>query len=269
MLTRCVAFSAAAAFCATAFPASGAPKSQILETRLPGWKVVRRAQQCSLVYTRAQYGFSVELSDSFAEPTIFFNRPTGGTPGSVRARVFLRPVGGSYAGEQDTALKLPGGFVLSDLPSSFTDALSTSNRLELHIDGKKRLDFAMANPAPAVSAVRSCHHGLLRSWGLDPAAYRTLARPPVPVGRHEWFRGVAELDHVRNLSRGGDAIVKFTVTPEGRAKDCTTVAPSGSAVIDWQTCSTIVAKARFSPAIGPTGQPVATAIAFKSRWVIF
>ena len=64
----------------------------------------------------------------------------------------------------------------------------------------------------------------------------------------------------------GVAGVTVRVNPDGSASNCRVARSSGSAAADALMCQLTVAYVRFSPALDPTGRPVAEDITFFPNW---
>ncbi len=68
--------------------------------------------------------------------------------------------------------------------------------------------------------------------------------------------------------RAGVTGFRVTVSPEGRATGCTVTSSSGSPDLDEATCSNVMRRARFNPAMDGEGQPTAGSYSGRIRWVI-
>ena len=64
----------------------------------------------------------------------------------------------------------------------------------------------------------------------------------------------------------GVAGVTVRVNPDGSASDCRVARSSGSAAADSLMCQLTVAYVRFSPALDPSGRPVAEDVTFFPNW---
>jgi TonB family protein len=70
------------------------------------------------------------------------------------------------------------------------------------------------------------------------------------------------------LHNGEEGTVGFRlyISPEGRAAGCTISSSSGSASLDETTCSIMMARARFTPAIDYRGRPTHDTLSARVRW---
>jgi periplasmic protein TonB len=70
----------------------------------------------------------------------------------------------------------------------------------------------------------------------------------------------------REARRGTQVIVRVTVTPEGRARDCAIIRPSPDAEADRITCRLIETRLGFRPAMDANGNPVAAPFYWRQQW---
>lgn len=74
----------------------------------------------------------------------------------------------------------------------------------------------------------------------------------------------------RSLQQEEEGITAFrlTVGPHGRVDACHITASSGSALLDAATCSNIIRRARFEPALDDDGNPIVGRYSNRVRWQI-
>lgn len=70
----------------------------------------------------------------------------------------------------------------------------------------------------------------------------------------------------REARKGTQVIVRVTVTPEGRARDCAIVRPSPDPEADRITCRLVESRLGFRPAMDSNGNPVAAPFYWRQRW---
>lgn len=70
----------------------------------------------------------------------------------------------------------------------------------------------------------------------------------------------------REARRGTQVIVRVTVTPEGRARDCAIVRPSPDPHADRITCQLVESRLGFRPATDASGNPVAAPFYWRQQW---
>ena len=76
-------------------------------------------------------------------------------------------------------------------------------------------------------------------------------------------------DYPRAASRAraeGEVLVRFTVSPAGRAEGCAVLRSSGHALLDDTTCRLIERRFRFRPARNAYGDPVPETRMWEQRW---
>ncbi len=72
-----------------------------------------------------------------------------------------------------------------------------------------------------------------------------------------WFTDADYPSRAIRNEEAGRVQYRLTVSPNGRALDCTVIVSSGSATLDSETCKIAIRRSRFSPATDGTGNPVA------------
>ena len=96
-----------------------------------------------------------------------------------------------------------------------------------------------------------------------------LGQPAVPRGNPASW--VSESDYpARDIREGNQGRVGFALSlgADGRVTACRVTSSSGHAGLDAATCTLVTRRARFSPATGPDGRPVAGSYSGTIRWVI-
>ncbi len=138
---------------------------------------------------------------------------------------------------------------------------------QLHVlAGKLTLNFKLGNIGGAMQALQKCERELLISWGMDPLVLDSIASPAFHPNLVMIF---STNDYPSSAIRGrqqGTAGVYFRIGTDGRVSDCRVAEPSGSAVLDAQTCAIIVRRARYQPAKTKTGERVASIGFQRIRW---
>jgi TonB family protein len=111
-------------------------------------------------------------------------------------------------------------------------------------------DTAVSPPTAIVTAP---------SVTTKPAA-KVAAAPPT------WVISNPIAIDTRRGRYSGTVAVRFTVGLDGRLSNCTTAKSSGNSDLDALTCRTVVARARFTPARGARGQPIASQAVATYVW---
>lgn len=107
-----------------------------------------------------------------------------------------------------------------------------------------------------------CYDTLLESWGVDLAAVRALRVLPEPINPRNWINSSL----LPGFTGEATAAVLLSISAEGRVTHCRTVDSSGLAEVDAAVCNQLRFRARYSPAIGPDGTPVATHLVRRVRY---
>ena len=158
---------------------------------------------------------------------------------------------------------------VSGLPEDFFDRFAGSKEVVVRQEGRELFRIGYGRAAAAIQSLRACDEGLLASWGVDPQLMNSLQRKPVPAGKlSDWVRDADYPDEAIRARQSGSAVVRFTIATDGRARDCVTVASSGSTLLDSQTCRLLTMRARYEPALGPDGKPLAVKAVQTMRWVL-
>ena len=92
------------------------------------------------------------------------------------------------------------------------------------------------------------------------AAAKVVAAPST------WIIGGPIAIDTRRGRYKGTVAVRFTVGLDGRLSNCTTAQSSGNSDLDALTCRTLVQRARFTPARGAQGQPMASQAVATYVW---
>ncbi|WP_017666423.1 TonB family protein [Porphyrobacter sp. AAP82] len=93
-----------------------------------------------------------------------------------------------------------------------------------------------------------------------------VSRPVHISGRIDNARDFPVPPGGREARRGTQVIVRVTVTPEGRARDCAIVRPSPDPEADRITCRLIESRLGFRPAMDANGNPVAAPFYWRQQW---
>lgn len=121
----------------------------------------------------------------------------------------------------------------------------------------------------AFAAWRQCTDQLVRSWGLDPAQQAHRQSPPKPLSEpRTWLRSG---DYpVGALAKGAQALVNFrlNVDATGTPTECEIQRSYSGELFDKVSCSKIMARARFQPALDEAGKPIASYFATRIIWIM-
>lgn len=160
------------------------------------------------------------------------------------------------------------GLSLYQLEPGFLEALSSATGVIVEVEGRKIVEVAVPGAAAAVKMLRTCNDSLLEAMGVDPNLLASLRKRPVPVGGNvaQW---VSHDDYPAEALRrraSGTSVVRLTIGTDGRVRNCAVAATSGDASLDRTTCSILLRRGRFEPAIGADGDPVEAPVVTSLRW---
>ena len=149
----------------------------------------------------------------------------------------------------------------------FLDRLASAASIRLEENGSVLRELPLPEAARAVAAFRECRDDALRGWGIDPVAYTALRRLPKAMGGStQWVRYSDYPPAALHQNRSGRPVARLTVGPDGRVSDCKIVHASGTPDLDTKTCDVMKRRARYEPALGPDGAPVAAPVIVGVNW---
>lgn len=148
------------------------------------------------------------------------------------------------------------------------DLRQIGTRINLGSDGVDVL-FALTQMGPLLKTLDSCVDDLKKVWNVPSLeGGPSTLRQPVQgnlqgLVRPEDYPGIA-------LEENQQGTVTFTllVDETGRVADCTVIGTSGAASLDAQSCATVRARAKFTPAIGMDGKPAKASLIQRVNWRI-
>ncbi|MET0370490.1 MAG: TonB family protein [Sphingobium sp.] len=126
-------------------------------------------------------------------------------------------------------------------------------------------------PAPPIQTVRTPPPVFIPT----PVAAPPPPPPPpaVPASRATprsqpgtWLSDADYPSRAQREERSGSAGYRLSIGADGRVTSCTITSSTGHADLDDATCKLIPRRARFKPAIGTDGQPMADSYAGRITW---
>lgn len=108
-----------------------------------------------------------------------------------------------------------------------------------------------------LAALDTCIDNLLTSWGVDVEKHKTLTRAVTPLKSPD--KWIVSSDYPTDmLSAGQPALVNFrlSIGPDGVPTACHIQATTRPKEFDNAVCKSVMRRARFSPALDATGQPL-------------
>ncbi|TVV73463.1 energy transducer TonB [Sphingomonas solaris] len=101
-----------------------------------------------------------------------------------------------------------------------------------------------------------------------PATAKDRSATAVAQAPETWI--VADDYPAAALKAGTEGVsaVRWDITPEGKAENCSVTTSSGSPDLDQAACTAIVGRARYVPALDKKGRPVRSFATRRVRWQI-
>jgi hypothetical protein len=248
------------------FPASSTAAPAPEPNRLQ-WEVNWDETQCSLIRRgTGDHPFSFVMALSPASRLAFLQllyEGSGPPEGKVRLNLVFWP------GEVRVPVDFEAGRTgrRNDL-MAFTEAdllgpLELARSLTI-AGSRPYLTIDLGEAGKAVASLRACRTDILREWGVDSAALDALRKLP------ELETPPSELPFGRKARANapGHLLARLDVTLDGRVSACAVVHGSRGAEVDSKVCDLWWRNARFKPALGASGAPVAATIVSDFIWSI-
>ncbi|HEY0624356.1 energy transducer TonB [Sphingomonas sp.] len=122
--------------------------------------------------------------------------------------------------------------------------------------------------APLAAAL-TCEDDLIRSWGGDPAAFRSIAvRAKAAENPARWVTNDDYPSESVAMGEGGTVGVRLDIGADGKLLNCTVISSSTFARLDQQTCALIRKRVRYEPARLADGTPVVSSSFLRFRWQV-
>lgn len=122
----------------------------------------------------------------------------------------------------------------------------------------------------ALKAMRQCLHDLVRDWGFDPDLQDGLSRHAFPIGNPGNWLTFADYPG-RALANGESAVIHFRlmVGANGVPTSCHIQQATIADDLIRATCSRLMLRARFKPALDAQGKAVPSFYTNSVRWLTF
>jgi TonB family protein len=131
------------------------------------------------------------------------------------------------------------------------------------------IQLNLGNLDAALSTIQTCQDSLLERWGLDAKIFREVTRQPIPKGNIGSWTNAADYPQSafkNNIS--GDVAFALMIDQKGQPTGCKVTVSSGNKQLDDTTCSTVLKRARFSPALNSANEAVPSFFISRVRWVL-
>ncbi|MBB3862424.1 hypothetical protein GGQ88_003724 [Novosphingobium hassiacum] len=121
----------------------------------------------------------------------------------------------------------------------------------------------------ALAAMRACTDDLVKLWGLDPVQQTNLSKKPEPMNPpSKWLKSS---DYPKkDMLAGAQAVVNFRlmIDETGKPTSCKIQMATNTPEMSARTCSLILQRAKFEPALDNEGRSVPSYYIESARWVI-
>ena len=176
-----------------------------------------------------------------------------------KATITLSPQNQKIASDLTTMPLPPIKQQMNSMTMSNADmaSLASTTGIAFAIDKEAPVTLAFANGKAALAALKACNDDLAKRWGIDPHEADAIAQPARPADSVEWVVQDDYPSSSRVKKEKGTSTIVWMIGTDGKASDCRTVATSGSPALDEAACGAILKRARYHPAIGKDGQPIA------------
>jgi hypothetical protein len=145
-------------------------------------------------------------------------------------------------------------------PEPVDPALYSAIRfLELRIAGKRPVVLETGPMLAAERELTACNDDLLRGWGIDAEADKTLSRRVTPSGNPgQWLRSSDYPSRMKFLGYQGLVHFRLIVDDQGTPRSCHVQLSTRPKDFDDAVCNKIMVRARFEPALDAEGKPVSS-----------
>lgn len=208
---------------------------------------------------------SIASSASFVPPS-----PAAKFKSLKNAELALGP-GRRLAAEVSTITDRNGRFdVYANLDDpTVLDALTTGTVVEFK-EGETRIDKApLSSGRAVVDALRECEDRMMRTWGIDPVAWRKLKTRPVPSNsKLSWITPQDYPERAVRNRAAGITIARLNISAKGRVEDCVAINPDPQTGFGEAVCKAVTKRAKFRPATDAEGKDVPAPYVVIMRFVI-
>ena len=167
-------------------------------------------------------------------------------------------------------LDKPGLRVVTFYADLSIDAMVGAASLTVTGDKDGPVSFAARGSPDLLRTVSACEDNLLDHWGIDAKTVHAWSRPPAPVGGDEgsWFRSNDYPVEALRANTQGRAIAVGDVGADGKVGACRIVVTAKSAALDNRTCSVLLHRGRYVPALDANGRPTPSWTVLSVHWLL-
>lgn len=239
------------------------------------WVVDYADNACNVVRTFGtgdqRVSFALILMPGRATSQIVINRPYDGRESVRQGDLVITTDSGS------TAITVPAMSGSVEAGSRLLRATITDDDL-IQIERAKSLVFkhrgqvmhlATNGLKVPLAAALTCEDDLLRSWGTDPVAFRSIATRAKPLGPVNWVTNDDYPEASLRMHESGVVGVRLDIAADGKLSGCTVISSSKSPRLDAVTCDLMRRRARYEPARLADGTTTPSMSFLRFRWQVF
>lgn len=177
--------------------------------------------------------------------------------------------GETHEGRYESFPTQASGKRMTQMPvdAALFEALRPAAVLRVAPEKMRGWSFTLPNAKAAFEALAKCNDSTVKLWGLDPTERSRIAQAAEPKrSPGDW---ISTSDYPMSIvSKGaqGTTTILWTIGLDGHVADCRTVVSSGEVELDKAACHAIVARGRYSPALGFDGKPMISHASRKVMW---
>lgn len=123
--------------------------------------------------------------------------------------------------------------------------------------------LTLSQTAPVLKLLDDCAADLRTAWNVSDA---------IQIDQNRELEGLLKATDFPSIAferqAGGQVEGVLLFNESGRAVDCTVSKTSGTAVLDAQTCSVFLARAKVDPPRGADGRPTKSGRTYRVKWTL-
>lgn len=150
---------------------------------------------------------------------------------------------------------------------SYRSAAETGT-VSLSIPKEIEESFAVPGFGPALKVLDQCVVNLGEAWGISKDQQTLVGRLAKVIEPEALFDSNDYPDRALKEDASGKTIVRYVVDEAGRSSDCVVLKSSGNKSLDLATCSKLLQRARFEPALDLQGRPMRSISVMVVNWLI-
>jgi TonB family protein len=154
-----------------------------------------------------------------------------------------------------------------NLPDENSERLAEATTLAVRIDGEVDESLALSHMGELMRAMGRCLADLQGYWNLGPAN-ETRLRERAQGNLAQWFKAEDYPDMAIREDQRGTVQFALLIDEAGKVADCTVTETSKAPVLDAQSCSVLVSRAKLRPATGLDGKPAKDGLTGRVTWRI-